>query len=301
MKHLFIVNPAAGKTDQTEYYTKHICAACRPRGLDFEIAVSQHPGDCFSLARAAAKTGEPLRLYACGGDGTLNEVVNGAAGFSNAAVTHYAGGSGNDFVKLFSDPSAFRDVERLLNPQEAEIDLICCNGDYALNVCSVGLDARIGTDVVKYKRLPLLSGFGAYALSAAVNTVKGVAEHYVVEIDGETVDGEQTLVLAANGRHYGGGFHPVPDADPQDGLLDVLLVTKVSRWKVLSVIGKYQAGKYAQFPQLIRHVRTKSLTIHCDRETPINLDGELRMDSLVHISMASEKLRFFFPRDVSLT
>ena len=56
------------------------------------------PGDCTRIARDAAKSGQPVRLYACGGDGTLNEVVNGAASHPNAAVTHYAGGSGNDFV-----------------------------------------------------------------------------------------------------------------------------------------------------------------------------------------------------------
>ena len=97
MKHIFIINPAAGKTDKTTEYTAKIEAACR--GLDYEIAVSQGPGDCTRIARKAAETGEEVRLYACGGDGTLNEVVAGAAGFDNAAVTAYVGGSGNDFVR----------------------------------------------------------------------------------------------------------------------------------------------------------------------------------------------------------
>lgn len=298
MKHLFIINPAAGKTDQTKSYTERIHAACR--GLDYEIAVSAHPGNCRELARAAAEAGQEIRIYACGGDGTLNEIVNGVVGFPNAAITHFAGGSGNDFIKLFTDAAPFRDLGRLLDSREEEIDLIRCNGHYAINVCSVGLDARIGTDVAKYKHLPLVSGFGAYALSALVNTVKGVAEHYVVEINGERLDGKKTLVLASNGRYYGGGFHPVPDADPRDGMLDVLLVTKVSRLKVLSVIGKYKDGKYAQFPELIRHVRARELTIRCDRETPVNLDGELLLSDTVHISVAPEKIRFFYPRGVEL-
>lgn len=298
MKHLFIINPAAGKTDQTQRYTQKIHAACR--GLDYEIAVSARAGNCRELARAAAETGQEVRIYACGGDGTLNEVLNGVVGFPNAAITHFAGGSGNDFVKLFTDTAPFRELPRLLDAQEEEIDLIRCNGQYAINVCSVGLDARIGTDMVKYKHLPLVSGFGAYALSALVNTVKGVAEHYVVEINGERLDGKKTLILASNGRYYGGGFHPVPDADPRDGMLDVLLVTKVSRLKVLSVIGKYKDGKYAQFPELIRHVRAKELTVRCDGATPVNLDGELLVSDTVHISIAREKIRFFYPRGVEL-
>lgn len=296
MTHLFIINPAAGSRDRTKDYTKTIEGLCGARGLDYRIAVSARPGDCARLAREAAQTGEEVRLYACGGDGTLNEVVSGAAGFANAAVTVFSGGSGNDFVRLFDQPEAFFDLERLLDCQETEFDLVRCNDSYCLNICSVGLDARIGTDVSNYKRLPLLSGFRAYAVSAVINTIRGVSEHYVVEIDGQTIDAEQTLICACNGRFYGGGFNPVPDADPADGLLDVLLVNKVSRLKVLEVIGKYKDGKYAQYPEFIRHFRTQGVRILCDGPTSVNLDGELLTAKEVDIRIAEEKLRFFYPK-----
>jgi YegS/Rv2252/BmrU family lipid kinase len=299
MKHLFIINPAAGSRDRTKYYTQLITQACDSKGLDYEIKVSQAPGDCAAIAKAAAQTGQPYKLYACGGDGTLNEVVAGAAGHDNVAVTVFSGGSGNDFTKLFDDPEAFRDIERLLDSQEETFDLIRCNGDASLNICSVGLDARIGTDVANYKRLPLLSGFRAYVVSAVVNVIRGISEHYIVEVDGQRIDEELTLVCACNGRFYGGGFNPVPDADPTDGLLDILLVKKVSRLKVLQVIGKYKDGKYAQYPELIRHFRAKCLRIICDKETPINLDGELRLGKQVDISIGEEKLRFFYPKGLS--
>ncbi len=296
MTHLFIINPAAGSRDRSKQYTRVIDEICQKRGLDYRIAVSQAPGHCRTLARDAALTGESVRIYACGGDGTLNEVAAGAAGFSNAAVTAFSGGSGNDFTKLFDQPEAFRDLERLLDCEEAEFDMIRCNEDLALNICSVGLDARIGTDVANYKRIPLLSGFRAYALSAIINTIRGVAEHYVVEIDGKVIDAQQTLICACNGRFYGGGFNPVPEADPADGLLDVLLVTKVNRRKVLTVIGKYKNGEYARYPELITHYKTKHLKICCDKPTSINLDGELRVADTVELEIAQEKIRFFYPR-----
>ncbi|MBO5317881.1 MAG: diacylglycerol kinase family lipid kinase [Oscillospiraceae bacterium] len=299
MKHLFIINPAAGSRDRTKEYTKTISTICAERGLNYKIAVSQCPGDCTRLAREAAQSAEEVRLYACGGDGTLNEVAAGAAGFPNAAVTVFSGGSGNDFVKLFDDPNAFRDLTRLLDCREETVDLIRCNDDYSLNICSVGLDARIGTDVANYKRLPLLTGFRAYAVSAVINTIRGVSEHYVVEIDGQRLDEEFTLICACNGRFYGGGFNPVPDADPTDGLMDVLLVKKVSRWKVLEVIGKYKDGKYGELPALVRHFRTGRVRILCDGPTPINLDGELRTAREVEFRIAEEKLRFFFPKELS--
>ena len=299
MKHLFIINPAAGSRDRTEYYSRQIHDACGKRGLNYEIRVSDAPGGCARLAREAAQTGEEYRIYACGGDGTLNEVASAAAGYPNAAVTVFSGGSGNDFVKLFDDPQAFFDLERLLDCEEAEFDMIRCNDDLALNICSVGLDARIGTDVANYKRIPLLHGFRAYAVSTVVNLFRGIAEHYVVEVNGERIDREHTFVCVCNGRFYGGGFNPVPEADPTDGELDVLLVEKVSLLQVPGVIGKYKNGRYKELPHLVRHLKTKSIKIICDKPTPINLDGELRTAREVTMEVAQEKLRFFYPRGLS--
>ena len=296
MKHLFIINPAAGSRNRTDAYSERIHSLCRQRGLCYEVRVSTAPGECTRIAKEAAQTGEELRIYACGGDGTLNEVVQGAAGHDNVAVTVYSGGSGNDFAKLFDDPKAFFELERLLDAEEAVFDLIRCNDDIALNICSVGLDARIGTDVSRYKRLPLLSGFRAYAASTVVNVIKGVAEHYVVEINGRRIDGKHTMICVCNGRYYGGGFNPVPEADPSDGLLDVLLVKKVSRLQVAGVVGKYKAGQYKQLPKLVEHVRTDRVKIICDGPTPINLDGELRVAQVVEMAVAKEKLRFFYPK-----
>ena len=299
MKHLFIITPAAGSRDRTKDYSTTIHEVCTARGLDYRIEVSTGPGECTRIAREAAQTGEAYRIYACGGDGTLNEVAAGAAGYSNAAITVFSGGNGNDFVKLFDDPKAFFELERLLDAEEAEFDLIRCNNDISLNICSVGLDARIGTDVATYKRLPLLSGFRAYAVSTLVNVIRGISEHYVIEVNGEVIDGQQTMVCICNGRYYGGGFNPVPAADPSDGLLDVLVVTKVSRLKVAQVVGKYKDGKFVDFPDLIRHFRTDRIRIRCDKPTAINLDGELRTDDVVDIRIADEKLRFFYPRGLT--
>ena len=299
MTHLFIINPAAGSRDRTESYREKIRAVCESRGLPYRIQISQAPGDCRRLARAAAETGGEYRIYACGGDGTLNEVADGAAGFPNVAVTVFSGGSGNDFVKLFDDPKAFFDLERLVDAEEVTFDMIRCNETKALNICSVGLDARIGTDVSRYKRLPLLHGFRAYAASTVVNLCKGISEHYAVEIDGQRIDGEFTFVCACNGRYYGGGFNPVPEADPTDGLLDVLLVDKVNLFMVPGLIGKYKNGRYQELNHLVRHYKTKELKIFCDREVPVNVDGEALYAKEVEFAIADEKLRFFYPRGLS--
>ena len=294
MKHIFIINPAAGKSDKTAEYRAEIERSCK--GLDYEIVLSRGPGDCTRIAREAAESGEEVRLYACGGDGTLNEVVAGAAGCENAAVTAFVGGSGNDFVKIFDDREAFRDLDRLLDAEVAVFDLIDCNADPAINICCVGLDSRIGAEMARFKRLPGVSGSMAYILSAAVNIFKGISEHYIVDVAGERIDGELTFVCVANARYYGGGFYAVPDAQPDDGLLDVLLVKKLRLWQIPNALAKYKAGRYRELGKFARHIRTDRITIRCDADSPVNLDGEIRMARNVQMKISDKKIRFFYPK-----
>ncbi len=299
MKHLFIINPAAGKKNQSVDFVKKIAALCKPQGLDYDIKVSAYKGNCTELARQAAKTGEEYRIYACGGDGTLNEVINGVVGYDNVAVTHFPGGSGNDFIRMFSDPSAFSDLSRLLDADEVKMDLIKVNDVYALNICSMGIDARICQGIPIYKRLPGLGGSAAYNLSTVVNVVKGIHRPYEVEIDGKTLVGNQTLICVCNGRYYGGGFYPVPDAQPDDGLLDVLIIRDVSRFTVAKVVGHYKHGEYKNYPDLITHYRVKNLTVRSLKEDVINADGETTLGKEATFSVLPGALRYFYPKGLT--
>ena len=242
-------------------------------------------GGFFARRRAAAYL---RRLYASG-------VRRGV--FEDERMAAMAARYGIDPIPVL--PLRLALLDRLLDAEETDFDLIRCNEDLALNVCSVGLDARIGTDVASYKRLPLLQGFRAYAVSALVNVIRGIGEHYRIRVNGETIEGEKTMVCVCNGRFYGGGFNPVPDADPADGILDILLVEKVSRLQVAGIIGKYKNGRYRDYPNLIRHIRAREIEIVCEAPTAINLDGELRRASTIHISIAPEKIRFFYPRNLT--
>ena len=300
MKHIFIVNPAAGKSARTAEYRKMIEAAFAPRGLSYELLVSGAPGECRTLARQAAQSGEEVRLYACGGDGTLNEVVNGVVGYDNAAVTHFPGGSGNATIKIFDGPAAFTYIEPLLDAEEARFDLIRCNDSYALNVLSIGFDARVGTDIARFKRLPLVSGKGAYILSIFSNMLHGLTADYTVTLDsGEVFSGRKTMICVCNGRWYGGGFNPVPEAEPDDGLLDVLVVEKVNLLQVATVVGHYQKGRYADYPSLIYHARCRSLRIECVKESVVNIDGEAAYTTDAKIELIPQAIRFFYPKGLT--
>ena len=300
MKHVFIVNPAAGKFDRTEGYRAMIDAAFQPRGLTYELLVSKAPGDCRALARQAAASGEEVRIYACGGDGTLNEVVNGVVGFGNAAVTHFPGGSGNDSIKVFSNPAAFASIDRLLDAEETRFDLIHCNDTYALNVLSIGFDARVGTDIARFKRLPLVTGKGAYILSILSNMLHGLSAQYTVTLgSGETISGQKTMICICNGRWYGGSFNPMPEAEPDDGILEVLVVDKVNLLQVASVVGQYQKGHYADFPELIRHYRCTALRIACKEPSVVNVDGEAIHTTDAKITLVPHAIRFFYPKGLT--
>lgn len=296
MKHLFLINPYAGKYDRTQEVREKLRTVLAGREDPWEVAVTQYPGHGVELVRAAAERGEPLRVYACGGDGTLNEAVNGAAGYEHVAVTHYPMGSGNDFLRMFGpDACRFYDLRELLDGPQAPMDLIECNGRLALNVCSIGFDARIGLGAADFKKLPLVSGTMAYQLSALRTIVQGIHRPYRVEVDGETLPGEAfTLICACNGRYYGGGFNPSPDAVPDDSLLNFLIIPAVSRFTVLALIRKFARGEAGEIPGvLLRQGREMKVT--CDRVSMINLDGERVDGAQLTARLSEKKVNFIYP------
>lgn len=300
MKHLFIVNPVAGGSDQTGAVSAKVAQYFSGRDGSFEIYTTKAPMDACDKIKYEAKSCSELRVYACGGDGTLNECVCGAAGAENVAVTCFPTGTGNDFIKMFGDEkSRFYELEELINGEVRPIDLMKCNGRYCLNICSVGIDARIGTQVHKYSKLPLIGGATGYVVSLAVNFAKGITEDLRVVAGGKLYYGDINLICACNGRYYGGGFNPVPEARPDDGMIDFLIVKGVSRGKFIRLVGKYAKGGYAQFPRYITHIRSDGMEIESEREIVVNVDGEAIYAKNINISMIPGGISFIFPSQMA--
>ncbi len=298
MKHLFIVNPTAGGKDKTAEVRAKAKAAFQKRGGEFEVYVTTAPMDATRKIEEESAKGEHLRVYACGGDGTFNECVCGAALKSNVAVCPLPTGTGNDFCRMFGDEKdLFRDLDALLDGSERPIDLLDCNGRYSANICSVGVDARIGTDVHKYSSIPLIGGATGYVVSAAVNMFKGIATPMEIRCEDVSVSGKHTLVCACNGRFYGGGFNPSRDARPDDGILDVFIAKKVNLLQFAALIGKYAKGDADQMPSLITHVRTSGeLVIRCEKEDVAQLDGEALRATEFRIRMVPKALNLIVPK-----
>jgi YegS/Rv2252/BmrU family lipid kinase len=301
LKHLFIVNPVAGgvKVGTKELQSK-VEQFTKALNVPYEIYKTKAPMDACRKIVDAAEKEEELRVYACGGDGTLNECANGAAGRENVALTHYPCGTGNDFLKTFGHENVhkFRDLNALSSGTIRKLDLIDCNGRYGINICSVGIDARVGADVHKYSRIPIIGGRTGYSVSLIANVLKGVTQRFRISVEGKVIDKKITLACACNGRFYGGGFNPIPDAIPDDGILECLIVEPVSRLQVAQIVGRYANGRFREFPDLITYVRGTYMDIECEREFVVNIDGEAVYASKMSFKLVPKGINFIFPPDM---
>ncbi len=275
MKHLFVVNPVAGGVDRTEEIRALALRAFEANSSCFEIYTTRAPGDATAEILRRASAGESLHVYSCGGDGTFNECISAAVHRDNIAVCPFPLGTGNDFCRMFGEEQAlFRDINAAINGEEHPIDVIDCNGRYSVNICSVGIDARIGTNVHKYTSFPLFRGAIGYVVSALVEMCRGISQHMIIRTAGQIFDGKFTLACACNGRYYGGGFNPTPAAMPDDGVLDILIVKKANLFQFALMIGKYAKGRGDEIRKFITHIRTDEISIEFDEENVVNLDGE---------------------------
>ena len=299
MRHIFIINPKAGKRDQTARIYDMADRLRTAHGLECACMLTDRPGGAADMARKLAETGEEIRLYACGGDGTVSQVANGIAGFANAAMTVIPIGTGNDFLKNFgADAEKFSDAENLWNGEVRPLDLIACNGRYCLTIACNGIDARVADSVHQYSSTPLLNGRGSYLTSVAMNFLfKGIGRRWTVSLDGETITDDFALVSMCNGRYYGGGSTPVPEARMDDGVLHTILIKKVGRAAFARMFGAYSAGDYRKLPSsLVRVSTAKEVCIRADEDIVSCLDGECFRSREVVMTLADKKLNFFGPK-----
>lgn len=251
MKHYFIINPAAGKGAAVQL-TGPIRAACEGRGVEYHIHVTAAPGEAADYVSAVCRQlpEESLRFYACGGDGTVGEVVRGIQKHPRAALGVIPCGSGNDLVKSFPGRD-FLNLPGQLAGETAAMDLIEFCGRTAVNLCNCGIDADVAHNMPLFRRLPGVSGSMAYQLSILYTFFRPLGKAAVVTLDGgPAIEEELLLLVCANGQYYGGGFRGAPLARTDDGLLDVCLVPRISRRRILSIIGRYQKGLHVTDPEL---------------------------------------------------
>lgn len=299
MKHVFIINPTAGKSDSRQKIYDMAEKLRQDHGLEVQCLLTKKQGHATEIARRLCQSGEELRFYACGGDGTVNEVANGIIGYDNASMTVIPVGTGNDFLKNFGpeDMEKFRDAENLWDAPQFPIDAIDVNGRIALTIACSGIDARVAKDVHNFSESPILDGKSSYIVSLMVNFLfKSIGSHWTVELDGEAVEDDYALVAVCNGRYYGGGFMPMAEARMDDGVLNTMVVPKVSRATFLRFVGPYSKGEYYNFPQYAKGYTAEEIMIEShDRDIVTCLDGESVHNRRIVLRMADGKINFFGP------
>ena len=306
MKHYLIVNPAAGNGKKIKSLIARIEAACKKRGAEFEIYLTKKVGDATEYVKNVCKNaGGPLRFFACGGDGTVNEVASGAAECENASVGIIPAGTGNDFLRCFTSPESFADIDAQLDSSEQKVDIIECDNRYILNMFNTGFDCEVAAKAAELKRLPLVSSSMAYILGVVAKIIQKPGVDFSVSLDGEKFEDKKLLLATvSNGRFCGGGFKSSPKARLADGLLDVCFVKNISRRKFISIVGKYRSGEYLDMEKLksiLEYRQAKRVDLRFSRPQNVCIDGEVVKTESFSMRIIPQKLSILIPRGSKFT
>lgn len=292
---LFIVNPRSGNGN-----LKRTIPLIRQRfneaAIPFDIYITKKPKDATEVARAmSAKF--PV-MVAVGGDGTVNEVVNGMARSNILGVLPT--GSGNDFSKMLPLPRSMSEILQVITRQRFKLidlgQITSTNSNsqvirqYFINAVGIGFDAKVAYEA---QRLPALRGLARYVV-AALKSISSYRPHVSqLRFNGREIDGEHLLIAVGNGKCAGGGFYLTPEAVLDDGLLDICWATDISRLETLKIFPFVLKGKHGRFEK-ISFGRTSKLSVKSEHDMPVHVDGEViginQREVLIQVNPKSVKV-----------
>ena len=274
MKYIFIVNVKAGGRNSKEEIVKQI--ENLKKVFDYEIYETKAPKDATSFVKRYCKQHKSEACFvACGGDGTLNEVLNGMVDSKNKHLAILSFGSGNDFVKCYPDKN-FLSVENLLNGKPEKIDIIKVNKNYAINVCNVGFEASACNYANKIKEKGGKNSYTKGLIKALFNSRFNKID---IIADGEKLTkGRMLLCTIANGRFVGGKYCCAPRSLNNDGELDVCLINSISLLRFIRSLKSYETGTHLENPLLkgkLFYRRAKHVEVSSKKQIEVCLDGEI--------------------------
>ena len=300
MSTVFLVNPASanGSTGRRWAELAHATAA---RGLEGDTLFSERPGHLGELARQAANEGAKL-LVVVGGDGSVNEVANGLAGRDDVEIAMIPRGTGWDFARTYGIPHRLqRAIDVALNGKPRTIDLGRATfhswggGEletYFANVASAGMSgaiARRANDTTK-----ALGGKASYLWATFAVFARWQNSEIRVSVDDESRTARMHDVIVANGKTFGGGMIICPDAEPDDGLFDVLTIGDLTKRDLLVTLPKTYRGRHLPHPKA-ELLRGTVVTIDADAPLPLELDGEQPGTTPVRLEIVPAALRVRVP------
>lgn len=313
----FIVNPASHSGKGVQLW-KQVAHVLKERRIPCEVFFSQKQGDAAAIAErltASLEDGEERLLIALGGDGTVNEVMQGICDFDRVKFGYIPTGSSNDLARdMGIGRNACQALEVILGGgKEQRMDVGCVswkeNGILKrrrfLVSCGMGYDAAVCEEALSSKIKDILNRIGLGKLTyLGIGLKQMMAARYVkavIRLDGEeTIHLDKMLFIANMSHRYeGGGFCFCPQADAQDGLLDLCVVNQVPRWKFPVIIPFALKGKHFRFAG-VTHYRSARIDIKTSAPLWVQTDGEIpgRLDRIT-VTVEKQKLRIISAGDLT--
>ncbi len=304
MKHIFIINPAAGTGESEKNVLPEVIKFIKEHGDDFEIHRSLNKAEIGTYVRARASAGYPVRFYAVGGDGTICDVLNGMAEYGNAELAIIPCGSGNDFARNFSNKESFFDVQNFVDGTIEYVDVIKFNDSYCMNMLNIGTDCDINIYATKLRAQNKAKGAMSYVKAALHILPK--AHYYDIEyVDGEGVHRREKVLLACvgNGVYCGGGFKPLPKAKINDGLMDILILRPIKGAKLMKMLAKYRVGSHLKdkdAEEVITYMQLPEFRLIPHEPVKMCVDGETEDFVETYFKVIPKAIKLVVPKGSKL-
>lgn len=307
MKTIFIVNPCAGQ-GKVKNLLCEIENVIEENGADALVYITKSVGDAKEYVENYCKNHGPARFIACGGDGTLSEVVNGAMACREAEVGVVPIGTGNDFCRNFDGVYDFHDVLGQITGSTKRCDAIfyrtehedTCKGGYVVNMVNIGFDCNVADLTASMKQKPLISGSMAYLISIFAMLVKKKGANLKIEIDDDLkCEGKLLLSSLANGSYCGGGIKSNPLASVSDGRININIIKNLSRLRFISLLPHYIKGTVLDVKGVERYITSQMC--HRVKITPnggtlrLCIDGEIVDAGETEFEILPNAFRFVLP------
>lgn len=306
MKTVFVVNPKAGNGKNIDRLVCDIKQSILKTGKDADIYITKAKGDGERFVREYCKAKGPARFIACGGDGTLNEVLNGAVLCSDAEIGVIPVGTGNDFIRNFGTNKDFYDITSQLTGNSVKCDAICYrqigksqNKRFCANMFNIGFDCNVA-DMAQSIKKKVISGPLSYLCSVFVNLTKKKGANLTIETDGErTHKGELLLTSLANGKYCGGGIKSNPEASLSDGMMSINIIYNISRLNFLSKLPFYMKGIHTKLKNIEKVIYSKKCkkVVITPKEKMMKLctDGEISLVGKTEFEVVHNAFNFVVP------
>ena len=214
-------------------------------------------------------------VYVIGGDGTLSEVATAINGKGNISMVVIPKGTGNDFARCVNSYRSMRKIIKAsLENKPEKIDSILVNKKVAVNMINAGLDAAIAANLDKFRKIPLITGKMKYKLAIFYTVFLPKSYKLKIRMDNEVKKGRYTLIAIGNNKYCGGGVNIVPEAEIQDGLLDICIVKNVNLIQKIMYLPKIMKGTHTNL-SVVELLKSKNIFVASNKKFPVSIDGEL--------------------------